>query len=59
MFIFGFNFPFGKSIRRPDGKEERPPRVIGLGIGWTRSEFVRVMKGPGQISEKDETHGRA
>lgn len=54
MFILGFNLPFGKSVRRADGKVERPPRVIGIGIGWTRSEFTRVMKGQGQSPEKGE-----
>jgi len=48
MFVFGFNLPFGKAIRRPDGKEERPPHIIGLGVGWSRGDFTRVMKGPGK-----------
>jgi len=57
MFVFGFNLPFGKSVIRPDGKEERPTRVIGLGIGWSRSEFIRVMKSPDQSSQGGQKHG--
>lgn len=54
MFILGFNLPCGKSVRRTDGKVERPPRVIGIGIGWSRTEFTRVMKDQGQSPEKEK-----
>lgn len=54
MFIFGFNLSCGKAISHPGGKMERLPRAIGIGIGWTRSEFTRVMKGQGQSHEKSE-----
>lgn len=57
MFVFGFNLPFGKSVIRPDSKEERPPRVIGFGIGWSRSEFIRVKKVPDQSSEEGRKRG--
>ena len=56
MFVFGFNLPYGKSVARPEGKEERPPRVIGIGVGWSRSDFIRVMKGTDQ-SAGDSRHG--
>jgi len=44
MFVLGFNLPGGKAIKHPDGKVERRPWVIGIGIGWSRSDFTRVIK---------------
>ena len=44
MLVLGFNLPFGKKVVRPDGKEERPRYVIGLGLAWSRGDFTRVMK---------------
>ena len=55
MFVFGFNLPYGQSVVRPDGKEERPPSVIGLGIGWSPSDFIRVMKDAAQSAVGDTT----
>ena len=57
MFVFGFNLPYGKSVTHPDGKEERPPWVIGIGIGWSHSDFIRVIKGADQNTGEDVKHG--
>lgn len=59
MLVFGFNLSFGKSVMHSDSKEERPPRIIGLGIGWSRSEFIRVVKSRDQSSREDQEHGNA
>ncbi len=57
MFVLGFNLPYGNSVVHPDGKEERPPSVIGIGIGWSRSDFTRVMKDTDQNGARDAKRG--
>ena len=52
MFVLGFNLPFGKKVVRPDGKEERPRYVVGLGLAWSRGDFARVMKGTDPQKER-------
>jgi hypothetical protein len=57
MIVLGFNLPYGKSVKRPDGKEERPPWIIGVGIGWSTSDFIRVSKGADQKRGEEVKNG--
>ncbi len=41
MIAFGFNLPFGKRVVLKEGKTLSPPRIIGIGIGFSRSERLR------------------
>jgi len=56
MIVIGFNLPLGKAIRRPGEKEERPARIMGLGIGWSRADFTRVMKRPTETKRPERHH---
>jgi hypothetical protein len=57
MIVFGSNIPIGKGVEHSNGKTEKPPWIIGLGVGLTRSDFQRVEKPEGPFEKPRDERG--